>query len=99
MARIVWSDKANQWMQEIFDHIAQDNPIAAGQVIDGIFEKAQILAEFPEIGYIYQTDSGDYFRILLYEHYRIAYFYHPESGWVEVLGVYHGAMDIDRHLP
>lgn len=36
-------------------------------------------------------------REILYSHYRIAYLIKTESC-VEVLGVFHGAMDIERYL-
>ena len=36
-------------------------------------------------------------RILLYEHYRIAYLVKPVEN-IEILGVFHGALDIDRYF-
>ena len=39
--------------------------------------------------------SERHVRILLYEHYRIAYLVRPER--VDVLGVFHGALDISRY--
>lgn len=36
-------------------------------------------------------------RILQYRHYRIAYFSRRNES-VDILGVFHGAMDIDRYL-
>lgn len=41
--------------------------------------------------------EGD-IRILLYGHYRIAYLI-KGSDRVDILGVFHGALDIDRYLP
>lgn len=38
-----------------------------------------------------------YIRILLYGHYRIAYLV-TETRDVQLLGIYHGALDIDRYL-
>jgi plasmid stabilization system protein ParE len=35
-------------------------------------------------------------RILLYGHYRIAYLVRP-NGAVDILGVFHGALDIGRY--
>jgi len=34
----------------------------------------------------------------LYGHYRIAYFLRKDKQ-AEILGVFHGALDIDRYLP
>ena len=44
---------------------------AAAEVMNGIYESAQQLTEFPELGYRYHG-SRDQVRILLYGHYRIA---------------------------
>ena len=44
MATLRWSAEAQQWLKEIFDYIAQDNPQAAHKVVTEIYQKAQILA-------------------------------------------------------
>ncbi len=54
MAIIAWTDEARQWLEDIFDYIAADNPQAAARTVQGIYERAQILAKFPEIGHCYQ---------------------------------------------
>lgn len=41
--------------------------------------------------------DGD-IRILLYEHYRIAYLIKCDDN-IDILGVFHGALDIERYLP
>ena len=53
MAKITWTSEAERWLKDIYDYIAADNQGAAARVIAGIYEKAQILAQFPEIGYRY----------------------------------------------
>ena len=70
MAKLNWTSESERWLKDIYDYIAADNPVAAGEVINGIYEKAQILSRFPDIGYRYEA-SGDEVRILLYGHYRI----------------------------
>jgi toxin ParE1/3/4 len=97
MAEIRWTDEAHRWLREIFDYITADNPDAAKRVVESIHDKAQILRRFPEIGYKYRTESEGEIRILLYGHYRIAYLSVP-SGDIVILGVFHGALDIDRYL-
>ncbi len=98
MAEIRWTDEAVKWLRDIYDYIFQDNPNAAANVISGLFDKVQILGEFPEVGYKYQTvEEGD-IRILLYGHYRIAYLIKGQHS-IEILGVFHGALKIERYLP
>lgn len=97
MEELNWTREAEQWLRDIFDYIAVDNPVAAVKVVDGIFEKAQLLREFPEIGYRYPEIQDKSVRILLYGHYRIAYLVKPD-GNIDVLGVFHGALDMQRYL-
>ncbi len=96
MAEIRWSHEAEQWLREIYDYIAQDNPTAARKVISGIYDKAQLLSDFPEIGYKYREEPEGEIRILLYGHYRIAYII--TDYFIDILGVFHGTLQIDRHL-
>jgi plasmid stabilization system protein ParE len=95
MAQIGWTDEALRWLEKIFEHIAQDNPKAAGETVQGIYDRVQALVDFPEMGQRYQG-SKRHVRILLYGHYRIAYLVKP-TGDVDVLGVFHGALDISQY--
>ena len=97
MARIRWTNEAEKWLRDIHDYIAQDNPTAAQRVVSAIYEKAQLLKDFPEIGYKYRTESEGEIRILLYGHYRIAYLIRNKN-LIDILGIFHGAMEIDRYL-
>jgi len=99
VARLRWTHEAEQWLRDIFDYIAQDNPDAAERVVNGIYEKSQLLTEFPEIGYRYRMEEEGEIRVMLYGHYRIAYLRRNDSDWIDVLGVFHGALDIDRYFP
>ena len=95
MAEIVWTEEAQRWLEDIFEYIAADSPAAAGRTVQGIYERAQVLADFPEIGHRYLASSRNV-RILLYGHYRIAYLV-KDDGNVDVLGVFHGSLDIARY--
>jgi len=95
VAEIRWTDEAQRWLQDIYEYIAADNPVAAARTIQGIYDRAQDLARFPEIGQRYAA-SERHVRILLYEHYRIAYLVTDDKN-VDILGVFHGALDITRY--
>ena len=97
MAEINWTQEAESWLKDIHDYIAADNPEAAARTVSGIYQKAQLLKKHPEIGYRYESESSRAIRILLYGHYRIAYLIKP-NGNIDVLGVFHGALEIDRYL-
>ena len=97
MAEINWTHESEQWLKDIFYYIVEDNPDAAARVINGIYKKVQHLRQFPEIGYEYDKEADKSIRILLYGHYRIAYLIKPD-GNIDILGVFHSALDIQRYL-
>lgn len=95
MAEIAWTDEAQRWLSDIYDFIATDNPVAAAQTAQGIFERAQVLKAHPEIDHRYLASSRNV-RILLYGHYRVAHLVR-EDGNIDILGVFHGSLDISRY--
>ncbi len=97
MARIAWTAEAENWLRHIYDFIAEDNLSAALRTVDGIRAKAQILVKFPELGARYEHTQNRDIRILIYGHYRIAYLIKPDKN-IDILGVFHAALDIERHL-
>jgi toxin ParE1/3/4 len=97
MAEISWTAEAERWLRDIHDYIAEENPEAASRVVEGIYEKVQLLRQFPELGHRYERTPNQHIRILLYGHYRIAYLIKPD-GHIDILGVFHGALDINRYL-
>jgi len=97
MAEINWTDEAERWLKDIHDYIAQDSPESALRVVEGIYEKTQLLHQFAEIGYRYDRISDKHVRILLYGHYRIAYLIKPD-GNIDILGVFHAALGIERYF-
>jgi len=95
MATIAWTEEAQRWLEDIFEYIANDNPHAAARTVQEIYERAEALASFPEIGHRYLASSRNV-RILLYGHYRIAYLV-KDDGNIDILGVFHGSLDITRY--
>ena len=95
MAEIIWTLESERWLSDIFEYISLDNPSAASRTIQGIYDRAQVLREFPHIGQQYTLASRPV-RILLFGHYRIAYLV-QENLNVVILGVFHGALDLSRY--
>jgi len=52
MARIVWTDEAERRLRDIYEFIAADNPAAALETVQGIYDRAQVSSEFP------RSDTG-----------------------------------------
>jgi len=97
VAQINWTQEAQAWLRDIYSYIASDNPDAAQSTISGIVDKVQLLEHHPELGQRYEAETSREVRILLYGHYRIAYLIRP-NGSIDVLGVFHGALNIERYL-
>lgn len=97
MAELNWTAEAEQWLRDIYAYIARDNPAAALRTVQAIYDKAQLLRKFPESGYRHHLNPDRNIRILLYGHYRIAYLIKPD-GNIDILGIFHGALEIDRYL-
>jgi plasmid stabilization system protein ParE len=95
MGQISWTLEAQRWLEGIFEYIATENPDAASRTVQGIHTRAQVLMDHPEIGHRYLA-SDRHIRILLYGHYRIAYLVR-DGGDIDILGVFHGALDIGRY--
>ena len=95
MAEISWTAEAERWLEDIYEYIAADNPKAAAETVDRIYQRAQALQDFPEMGERYAM-SPRHVRILLWTHYRIAYLI-KDDGNVDILGVFHGALDIAKY--
>jgi len=97
MVNINWTDEAELWLKDIHNYIALDNKSIAKKVVTEIYQKVQILQSFPRIGYPYENSDHKEIRVLLYGHYRIAYLIKDENT-MDILGVFHGALDIDNYL-
>jgi plasmid stabilization system protein ParE len=65
MAEINWTVEAERWLRDIYGYISATNPRVAAQVVEGIYEKVQLLRQFPELGYRYDRHSTQHIRILL----------------------------------
>lgn len=97
MAALNWTAEAAAWLEQIHDYIAEDNPPAALRLVSSLYDRAQVLCDVPDLGHLYKTRAGRVVRILPYGHYRIAYLV-KDGGDIDVLGVFHGALDLDRYL-
>ncbi len=97
MVDIKWTDEAKSCLKSIFDYISEENPTAAESVTQGIFKKVQILRQHPRLGQRYERIEDREVREIIYGHYRIPYLILNEFR-IDILGVFHGAMNIDEYL-
>jgi plasmid stabilization system protein ParE len=97
VVEINWTHEAQVWLRDIYSYIAIDNRDAAQRTILGIFEKVQLLERHPRLGHRYEAERSREVRILLYGHYRIAYLIKSDVS-IDILGVFHDALEIERYL-
>lgn len=93
----MWTLEAIRCLEEIHDYIAAESPQAAIGVVRGIYAKVQLLRNHPRLGQRYEPIHDREVRETSYGHYRIAYLIVDDTRIV-LLGVFHGRMEIERHL-
>lgn len=96
--RIVWTVESRWWLREIYDYLSEKaGRETAFKVVRGILDRTRILVDFPELGHRYEPARDRNVRTLLYGKYRILYLFEEDDS-IHILGVFHGALDLERHL-
>jgi len=85
---IRWSTEAADELQAIVDHIRQDNPKAAFDTAQAIFNRVKELRSFPSLG---RPGERRGTRELVSRPYVIIYRLHNDVA--EILHIWHGAQD------
>ena len=70
---VIWSPLALEKVRDIAEYIALDNDIAAKKWVNDIFDKAENIGEFPEIGRLVPELSNKDYREIIFGNYRIIY--------------------------
>ena len=86
--KIIWSPLAIDRATEIAEYISFDNPTAARNWIDTIFEKVKTLETSSKIGRIVPKIERKEIREIIYGNYRIIY--RIEKSSISVLTIRHG---------
>jgi plasmid stabilization system protein ParE len=97
MAKLRWTDEATIWLEEIYRYLAAESPQAASPTVETVYDQAQILVDFPQIGYKHREAPEGEVRVLLYGHYRIAYLIDGNDS-IDILGVFHDALEIEAYV-
>lgn len=85
MAEIVWTEPALLQLNDIAEYIALDDPVAAGRLVETVFNKVERLGDFPQSGRIPPELPGSIYRELVLPPCRI--FYRVEEQRVLILFV------------
>jgi plasmid stabilization system protein ParE len=71
--KIIWSPDAVDSVRDIATYIALDKPLVAHEWAERIFDKVEILSEFPESGRVVPEIKRKEIRELIQGRYRIIY--------------------------
>ncbi|RMJ02946.1 Toxin RelE2 [Marinobacter litoralis] len=85
MAKVIWTEPALQELDAIAEYIALDNPDAASQLVQEVFEKTERLEDFPQSGRIPPELPNSVYREVVVPPFRI--FYREDEKRVLVLYV------------
>ena len=88
MAEIVWSPSSIKDINAIAEYIAKDSLMAAKNMVELFFQKAEILSRFPHYGKQVPETKNSFLREILVGRYRIIYEVFSEDQ-VNILTVHH----------
>lgn len=88
MARVIWAEPALQDLDAIADYIALDNPNAAKKLVKRVFEKVDLLVNFPNTGTRPRELKGTPYRKLTIK--PLIVYYRVEKNAVFIVHVVRG---------
>ncbi len=91
-----WTIKARHRLQQLYDHIAKDQPEHAQRFVDQVTRRADALAEHPLIGLVVEQYRRDDIREVYEGRYRMIYRVLPDH--IDILTVRHGARLLPERL-
>jgi plasmid stabilization system protein ParE len=85
MAKVIWTTKAVEQVEQIGSFIENDSPFQAHRVVQLIIKETRKLREHPRIGKMIPEVQEDRYRELRVFSYRILY-----ENRIAIVGVVHG---------
>ncbi len=96
MAEVIWTEPALADLDAIADYIALDNPEAARQLVQDVYQHVGQLADHPLSGPRVPDLEGWHYRQIVEAPCRVIYRY--GKGKVHILHVLRGERLLDQHL-
>jgi toxin ParE1/3/4 len=90
--KLVFDDRALADIEDIFNWIAKDNPVAAKAVANRLFSSTELLTSFPFMGHV-GRDPGTLEWVVPRLPYIVVYEVDESQGQVIVTAVFHGAQN------
>lgn len=95
MARLIWTDQAINDLGNIGAFIAENSEKYAKLTVKRLYEKTEILKQFPHSGRIVPEKNEENVRELIEGNYRIIYEIFSEET-IYILTVHHSARDLKQ---
>lgn len=96
--KVVVSPRADSDLENIVIYIARHNTDAAARVGYGLIARAELLAQFPEMGRVVPEFGQTNLREIVYRTYRIIYRIKSNDQLVEIVRFWHAARGLP-HIP
>lgn len=96
MAKVIWSPRALQNLDEICEYIAKDSPQNARSVGERIIAAVERIPDFPEAGSIVPEFDRPDLRERFVHKFRVVYRVQPHV--IEVVTIWHGARPMPNDL-
>ena len=90
MVEIVWTENALSDLHEIYHYISKDSVRYADDVLNRLFDRIEILVDFPQIGRMVPEYNNPDFKELIEGNYRIIYELQSDDR-ILVLKIHHSA--------
>ncbi len=81
--RVVWSPEAVQDRTDIWEHVAQDDPVAAARLDELFSQAAARLSEYPLLGKSGLIEGTR--ELIPHKSYRLVYELHQDAVWILAL--------------
>ena len=99
--RVYWKDSAIDDVDEIYEKLKFSRTKAsADKEIDKIFDKADLLDNFPEMGSVQENHNAEGLKVryLVEGNYKVLYQINASQGLVEILAVFDTRQDPSKML-
>ncbi|MDD5053006.1 MAG: type II toxin-antitoxin system RelE/ParE family toxin [Sulfuricurvum sp.] len=93
--QLEWSNEALEDIESIATYIEKDSPVYAKSVVFKIFEKAEIIRDFTELGRIVPELNDSTIREIFVYSYRLIY--KIDSNRILFVAVIHGKRLLENH--
>lgn len=95
MVKLIWTDQAIDDLNDIGDYIAENSEKYAKLTVKRLYERTEILKQFPRAGRVVPEKGEENLRELIEGNYRIFYEVVSELQ-INILAVYHSARDLSN---